>query len=79
MNTIRNTLNNNTTNTHDNNNNNNNSNTSIGDEIYNLWMEYETGSTLEARLVKDFDKFEMIVQADEYERGIYTSSVLSTI
>ncbi len=63
--------NNNNNNTNTNDNNNNNSSTSIGDEIYNLWMEYETGSTIEARLVKDFDKFEMIVQADEYERGIH--------
>jgi putative hydrolase of HD superfamily len=38
-------------------------------EIRSLWSEYEAGSSEEAKLVKDFDKFEMILQADEYERG----------
>ena len=38
-------------------------------EIYELWHEYEDGKTAEARLVKDFDKFEMIMQADDYERA----------
>ena len=33
-----------------------------------LWDEYERGETKEAKLVKDFDKVEMIVQAGEYER-----------
>ena len=33
-----------------------------------LWEEYEAGETQEAKLVKDFDKIEMIVQAGEYER-----------
>lgn len=32
-----------------------------------LWEEYEAGETEEAKLVKDFDKIEMIVQAYEYE------------
>mmetsp|Transcript_2837 Transcript_2837/g.3965 ORF Transcript_2837/g.3965 Transcript_2837/m.3965 type:complete len:197 (-) Transcript_2837:22-612(-) len=36
--------------------------------IFDLWMEYEKGETLEAIFVKDLDKFEMILQADEYER-----------
>eukprot|EP00002_Diphylleia_rotans_P027495 TRINITY_DN5511_c0_g1_i3.p1 TRINITY_DN5511_c0_g1~~TRINITY_DN5511_c0_g1_i3.p1 ORF type:complete len:151 (-),score=40.08 TRINITY_DN5511_c0_g1_i3:198-650(-) len=40
-----------------------------GDEIYSLWKEYEQGTSKEARIVKDFDKFEMILQADDYERG----------
>lgn len=39
----------------------------IGEEIYQLWMEYETKSSPEARIVKDLDKFEMILQAYEYE------------
>lgn len=34
-----------------------------------LWEEYEKGETKEAKLVKDFDKIEMIVQAGEYERA----------
>ncbi|KAM3577088.1 hypothetical protein VYU27_001006 [Nannochloropsis oceanica] len=42
---------------------------SIGAEVVSLWLEYEDQSTPEARVVKDFDKFEMIVQADEYERA----------
>ncbi|CAA0826894.1 Metal-dependent phosphohydrolase [Striga hermonthica] len=36
-------------------------------EISDLWMEYEENSSLEAKLVKDFDKVEMILQALEYE------------
>nr|AHB08880.1 HD domain-containing protein [Suaeda glauca] len=37
-------------------------------EIYDLWMEYEECSTPEAKIVKDFDKVEMILQALEYEK-----------
>ncbi|CAI9782210.1 unnamed protein product [Fraxinus pennsylvanica] len=36
-------------------------------EIDDLWMEYEENSTPEAKIVKDFDKIEMILQALEYE------------
>ena len=39
------------------------------DEIMDLWEEYESGVSLEAQLVKDIDKFEMIAQAYQYERG----------
>ncbi|KAI8113574.1 hypothetical protein M9435_003572 [Picochlorum sp. BPE23] len=39
------------------------------DQIQALWREYEAGETPEAKLVKDFDKFEMIVQAHEYEQA----------
>ncbi|CAK9171372.1 unnamed protein product [Ilex paraguariensis] len=38
-------------------------------EIHELWMEYEENSSLEAKVVKDFDKVEMILQALEYETG----------
>lgn len=38
-------------------------------EIKELWLEYEDCTSEEARVVKDFDKLEMIVQADEYEQG----------
>ncbi|PRW56098.1 HD domain-containing 2-like [Chlorella sorokiniana] len=38
-----------------------------GEEIEALWHEYEQGQSPEARLVKDFDKLEMILQAHEYE------------
>ncbi|XP_071722219.1 uncharacterized protein [Rutidosis leptorrhynchoides] len=36
-------------------------------EIADLWMEYEENSSPEAKVVKDFDKVEMILQALEYE------------
>ena len=38
------------------------------EEIRSLWTEYEDAATQEALLVKDLDKFEMIVQAFEYEQ-----------
>ncbi|XWS69848.1 hypothetical protein CRYUN_Cryun04dG0213500 [Craigia yunnanensis] len=37
------------------------------EEIQELWREYENSASLEANLVKDFDKVEMILQALEYE------------
>lgn len=37
-------------------------------EIKALWMEYETAESEEALFVKDVDKFEMILQAFEYEK-----------
>ncbi|KAL5699821.1 hypothetical protein ACHQM5_030665 [Ranunculus cassubicifolius] len=37
-------------------------------EISELWMEYEENSSPEAKVVKDFDKVEMILQALEYEK-----------
>ncbi|KAJ8750880.1 hypothetical protein K2173_016061 [Erythroxylum novogranatense] len=37
-------------------------------EMFDLWMEYEENSSSEAKLVKDFDKVEMILQALEYEK-----------
>ncbi|XP_038051757.1 5'-deoxynucleotidase HDDC2-like [Patiria miniata] len=39
----------------------------VGSELCQLWEEYEEGSTEEAKFVKDLDKFEMILQAFEYE------------
>ncbi|KAK2994350.1 hypothetical protein RJ640_017862 [Escallonia rubra] len=39
------------------------------EEIQELWAEYENNSSIEANLVKDFDKVEMILQALEYEMG----------
>ncbi|KAL1816165.1 hypothetical protein DCAR_0520538 [Daucus carota subsp. sativus] len=36
-------------------------------EIHELWREYEEASSEEAKVVKDFDKVEMILQALEYE------------
>ncbi|TPX62285.1 hypothetical protein PhCBS80983_g00511 [Powellomyces hirtus] len=37
-------------------------------EIKALWEEYEAAATPEALYCKDLDKFEMIVQAVEYEK-----------
>ncbi|KAH6565416.1 hypothetical protein BASA50_010916 [Batrachochytrium salamandrivorans] len=37
-------------------------------EIQALWEEYEAATTKEALLCKDIDKFEMILQAFEYEK-----------
>ena len=32
-----------------------------------LWTEYETQNSAEAQMVKDFDRYDMILQAYEYE------------
>ena len=40
----------------------------LGEELYGLWREYEDQQTTEALLCKDIDKFEMVVQAYEYEK-----------
>ncbi|CAK9157330.1 unnamed protein product [Ilex paraguariensis] len=42
------------------------------EEIKELWAEYENNSSMEANLVKDFDKVEMILQALEYETDCNT-------
>jgi len=39
----------------------------VAADILELWKEYEAGETPEAKLVKDMDKLEMILQALEYE------------
>ncbi|KAF5894907.1 HD domain-containing protein 2 [Clarias magur] len=36
-------------------------------ELYQLWEEYENQSSNEARVVKELDQLEMILQAHEYE------------
>jgi 5'-deoxynucleotidase YfbR-like HD superfamily hydrolase len=41
----------------------------LGKEIFDLFMEYETGTSSEAIQLKDIDVFEMILQAFEYEKG----------
>ncbi|WZZ18414.1 hypothetical protein YC2023_111503 [Brassica napus] len=38
------------------------------EEIAELWREYEANASPEAKVVKDFDKLEMILQALEYEQ-----------
>jgi putative hydrolase of HD superfamily len=42
---------------------------SVAREMRQLWEEYEAGASAEARLVKDADRMDMIVQAFEYERA----------
>lgn len=39
-----------------------------GEEMFNLWQEYEERETSEARFVKDMDMIDMCVQALKYER-----------
>lgn len=41
---------------------------SNGDEIYQLWLEYEEKVTPESKIAHDLDKLEMAMQAVEYER-----------
>ncbi|GAB1599658.1 HD domain-containing protein 2-like [Argonauta hians] len=40
----------------------------VGEEFLQLWLEYENASSKEAEYVKDLDKFEMVLQAYEYEQ-----------
>ncbi|HYH12619.1 MAG TPA: HD domain-containing protein [Thermomicrobiales bacterium] len=40
----------------------------IGEEIVELWHEYEEGATPEARFAKDVDRFEAFLQARDYAR-----------
>jgi putative hydrolases of HD superfamily len=40
----------------------------LGCELLDLWQEYEAQETVEAIYAKDIDKFEMVVQAYEYEK-----------
>merc|ERR1719468_212975 len=40
-----------------------------GEEIRALWEEFETGESAEARHLRDLDKFEMVLQASEYEES----------
>lgn len=39
----------------------------LGKELFDLWREYEDQISVEAIYCKDIDKFEMVVQAFEYE------------
>ncbi|XP_038655668.1 HD domain-containing protein 2 [Scyliorhinus canicula] len=40
----------------------------VGKEVLGLWEEYENQSSAEAKYVKELDRFEMIMQAFEYEQ-----------
>ena len=46
-------------------------NPQMAKEIRELWEEYEKGKTLEARWVRQMDKFDCLVQAHEYEQRTY--------
>lgn len=39
-----------------------------GEDIKNIWQEYEDSKTLESKFVHDVDKIELILQMIEYER-----------
>ena len=41
----------------------------VADELMGLWLEYEEGESPEAHVARQLDKYEMIVQADEYEQS----------
>lgn len=41
----------------------------VADEIVSLWLEYEEGGSVEGEVARQLDRFEMVVQADEYERA----------
>jgi len=43
-------------------------NSPAAQRIEALWNEYEAGETPEAKFVKDLDRFEMAIQASEYEQ-----------
>lgn len=45
------------------------------ERIWSLWEEYEARETPEAKLVKDLDRVELILQAVEYERSECSLSV----
>ena len=44
---------------------------SFGDEIYNLWEEFERQETIEAKFVKALDKIEAFMHLDETGTGVY--------
>uniref|UniRef100_A0A6G3MMZ8 HD domain-containing protein 2 (Trinotate prediction) n=1 Tax=Henneguya salminicola TaxID=69463 RepID=A0A6G3MMZ8_HENSL len=39
-------------------------------KFMDLWLEYEENATIESKFVKDIDRFEMLVQAHEYENNL---------
>ena len=41
-----------------------------GNELINLWQEFETGTTPEAIFARDLDKFEMAMQANFYGKAL---------
>lgn len=45
----------------------------LADEFLSLWEEYEAQETIASHYVFDFDKLDMLIQANQYEIGIYGS------
>lgn len=46
-------------------------NPGLGQELMDLWVEFEKGETLEAQWMHEVDKFECMIQAHEYEQQTY--------
>ncbi|KAG7878572.1 hypothetical protein KL905_004086 [Ogataea polymorpha] len=44
-------------------------NAAFSEEIVQLWLDYEDQRNFEASIVKDIDKYEMLIQAFEYEKA----------
>jgi putative hydrolase of HD superfamily len=42
------------------------------EELFNLYMEYESGTSAEAAIARDLDKYDMVFQAFEYEQNYKT-------
>ena len=51
-------------------------NSEIVCEMFALWEEYSAQSSPEAKLVKDLDRLEMIIQAAEYEDCLFSSIII---
>lgn len=48
----------------------------LAEKYLNLWEEYKSGSTAEAKLVKELDRFERALQAIEYAKNKRLKKVL---
>ena len=45
----------------------------LAEELISLWEEYEAQETIASHYVFDFDKLDMLIQANQYEIGMYES------
>lgn len=52
-------------------------NPELGQELMDLWVEFEEGKTPEAKWMNEIDKFECMVQAHEYEQRTFAEKDLS--
>lgn len=46
-------------------------NPELGQELIDLWIEFEENETLEAKWMHEVDKFECMIQAHDYEQQTY--------